>query len=695
MVGACVLIGDVATMPGQAGRDMIPYFRRLSFKRQLWIAGILAFVPAVASTCLFVQAKRTDVAFSSKELMGVEYSRAVWPVLNALAAANVDGVIKNTAAADLAKLNALHNLHGKDLGLETSHPTLTAALAATSWPAPHPAQFSEIGIAVVQTRDYLRDVADGSNLTLDPDIDTFYLMHIITVQLPQLVKYTSGLSAQIKKLSTIANRSNLERGELFRIIGNLEAIYQDIDRSIDRAVRGNPDGSIRSNLDQSYKPFKEKISQLMPLLKQFANIVSHNEAEILDTIKLTATMRDAVAATDVMWDKTSSSLEKLISKRVSGLESSIAYTLAAVGLLTLLCLIAGVTLGHSILTGTYGLKRTLDTLASGDTEAKVPMTHLKTEIGAVARAVDRLRTNVIHNLNMENGEKNKTALDDQRASVVGGIASQISSQVDTLIIDMNIACQSLMSNVELVTTNAQDTQIHMVTTSQRLDGATANILKVASSITQLASTTREIAEQSSMASTVADRARNGTTKVRERIVSLEEAIQKIGDMGGLIAGIASQTNLLALNATIEAARAGEAGRGFAVVASEVKSLAHQTSNATNEIAGQIAAIRSATAEVSHVVTEVIHIIGEIAGVSCAISSATEEQSVTTDAINFNIEETALDSKAISDILKDVTNKSIDTTDRAEELSAMATDLSNQADQMERTMARLVGDLKAA
>lgn len=57
---------------------------------------------------------------------------------------------------------------------------------------------------------------------------------------------------------------------------------------------------------------------------------------------------------------------------------------------------------------------------------------------------------------------------------------------------------------------------------------------------------------------------------------LAKGTQKINDVTGLIAGIASQINLLALNATIEAARAGEAGRGFAVVAQEVGKLSGTT-----------------------------------------------------------------------------------------------------------------------
>ena len=82
-------------------------------------------------------------------------------------------------------------------------------------------------------------------------------------------------------------------------------------------------------------------------------------------------------------------------------------------------------------------------------------------------------------------------------------------------------------------------------------------------------------------------------KSNEFVGGLSQATARIGDVVDLISRIAAQTNLLALNATIEAARAGDAGKRFAIVASEVKSLASQTSKATEEIGDQIAAVQSA------------------------------------------------------------------------------------------------------
>ena len=112
---------------------------------------------------------------------------------------------------------------------------------------------------------------------------------------------------------------------------------------------------------------------------------------------------------------------------------------------------------------------------------------------------------------------------------------------------------------------------------------------------------------------VVEKAVARAVQTNETIKSLSDAANKVGSVVGLISRIAAQTNLLALNATIEAARAGEAGKGFAVVASEVKSLAMQTSKATQEIGGQIGKIQEATR----------HSVEEITGTSVAITKLAE------------------------------------------------------------------------
>ncbi|MDY0029318.1 MAG: HAMP domain-containing methyl-accepting chemotaxis protein [Pseudobdellovibrionaceae bacterium] len=163
----------------------------------------------------------------------------------------------------------------------------------------------------------------------------------------------------------------------------------------------------------------------------------------------------------------------------------------------------------------------------------------------------------------------------------------------------------------------------------------------------------EISHQVTRASQIANQAANDAREAKNIVTDMVETAQKIGQVVLLIDDIAKQTNLLALNATIEAARAGEAGKGFAVVANEVKSLAEQTTQATNEIRMQIGAIQNATDMSARSFEEIMHVIEEINQYTANISAAVEEQSAASREISASAQRASNGTNSVSTSMSDL------------------------------------------
>ncbi|KVE36455.1 methyl-accepting chemotaxis protein [Burkholderia sp. TSV86] len=216
---------------------------------------------------------------------------------------------------------------------------------------------------------------------------------------------------------------------------------------------------------------------------------------------------------------------------------------------------------------------------------------------------------------------------------------------------MQTALIDMVSRVRLGTENinvgASEIAAGNTDLSQRTEQQAAALVQTATSMDQMTANVKQNADSALQAARLADEAAQVATRgsvvvgdVVRTMAEITGASRKIGDIIGVIDGIAFQTNILALNAAVEAARAGEQGRGFAVVASEVRSLAQRSASAAKEIKSLI---ETSNATVEHgaslvtragtTMTEIVQSVTRVNEILDEISHASREQSMGIEQVN--------------------------------------------------------------
>ncbi len=441
----------------------------------------------------------------------------------------------------------------------------------------------------------------------------------------------------------------------------------------------------RANYTGTYQPITAGIRAAVAANKPAPVSMEQMMATSNDTLSLLMRMPDSALAACVIYaeQRSAAATRRLLVELV-------VFALAVgVGLGGIL------TIRRRIVQPIDGIVAAMRRVAGGQLDSEIPHADRQDEIGELAAALAVFKANAVEKDRLAALEKQEQEARARRQTEIEAAIGEFERGSGALLSAFADAATRMTGTSQSMSATAEQTLRQAQAVVSASDMTSANVQTVAGATEELSASIGEISRQVSSSAEIAARAVEEARRTDDTVHGLSDAAAKIGEVVQMIQDIASQTNLLALNATIEAARAGEAGKGFAVVAGEVKTLASQTARATNDIAGQIAAIQSVAQQSVDAIRGIGSTIAEISGIATAIASAVEEQGAATRDIAQNVQQASLSVNEVTSNMAGVSRAAEQTGGAAHEVMQASAEITRQAGDLRGQVTSFLGRIRAA
>jgi methyl-accepting chemotaxis protein len=661
---------------------------RLPIRHQFSIVTVLFVIPIGLLLALFTHTSLKDIRFGQKERQGVEYLQALRPLLLASArrAHGLPGA--DDAAFDKAPLIAMEERFGAAMNTAGAAGRLLATLQTS------PIVEAEALDIHKALRALIVSIGDGSNLILDPDLDSYYAMDLTVSRLPELVELAASSNDLIRQMSSGQPPTEEQRVATLVLLGRFAALADSIEASQAAALGANASGDLQAAVGALHDQMKNRLVRHMQNLKVIVGTAAKADMRQLLAADATESAQALLDTTGRSLAAHADALDSLLAQRVARFETRLWQALAVTGLCSVLAFLVIFQVGQGAVRSMRRLAHAIH--GTQDPEQTVPLAEaaLRTEIGSIARAVQAMQTRALNDLReRHSADKAASLADGQRQALnavtddlertVAGTVSQVVGgvlELETIAAQMNDSMRAARAVVGATMTSVRQTN--------------GEIMALAATTSNLNRAIGDIGQQTEVAERIATAARSHSVEAAVKVEALTGSADRIGEIVGLIASIAQQTNLLALNAAIEAARAGQAGRGFAVVADEVKALAGETAKATQAIREHVEDIRGSSGGVVTIIGEMTGVIAELSDVSMQISQSLDSQALSARSIDQGAADASRGAMVALETLEAGDASAEETLTSMQNLSTLSSALAASARGLQDETAGFIAKIKA-